>query len=120
MSLPLSRLKLSRSLIVLARWHYMLILPDLFSRRFREGISFPNFVERSILKLPLSKLCAVPFAIQNRALFEGEKGAKRCQKRGGIGVASKGGKERVKTGRLPYHVQAHHATHVQTHHTTGT
>ena len=46
---------------------------DLLSRRFREGISFPNFVERSILKLPLSKLCAVPFALQ----VEGEKKAKR-------------------------------------------
>ena len=47
-------------------------LPDPFSRRFREGISFPNFVERSILKLPFSKIC-VPFALQNRALFKGEK-----------------------------------------------
>ena len=35
--------------------------------------SFTNIVERSILKLPLSKLCAVPFALQNRALFEGGK-----------------------------------------------
>ena len=47
----------------------------IFSRRFREGISFPNFVERSILKLPLSKLCAVPLAQQNRALSR-EKGRK--------------------------------------------
>ena len=52
-------------------------LPDLFLRRFREGISFPKSLERSILRLPLSKLCAVPFALQNRALFEGgEKGEK--------------------------------------------
>ena len=50
---------------------------DLFSRRFREGISFPEFVERSILKLTVSELCAVPLALQNRALFEGEKRAKR-------------------------------------------
>ena len=53
---------------------------DLFSRRFREGI-LPNFVERSILKLTLSRLSAVPFTLQNRALSEGEKRAKRsCEK----------------------------------------
>ena len=51
--------------------------PDLFSRRFREGISFPNFLEMSILKLPLSKLCAVPLALQNRALFERERERER-------------------------------------------
>ena len=52
----------------LCRWPRRLqFLPDLFSRRFREGISFPNFVERSILNLPLSKLCTVHFALQNRA-----------------------------------------------------
>ena len=45
---------------------------DLFSRRLWELISFPNFVERFFLKLPLSKLCTVPFALQNRALCEGE------------------------------------------------
>ena len=55
---------------------------DPFSRRLREGISFPNFVERSILKLPLSKICAVPFALQNRALFNGEPRAKRCPEKG--------------------------------------
>ena len=51
---------------------------DLFLRRVREGISFPNILEASILKLPLSKLCAVRFALQNRALFERRKRAKRC------------------------------------------
>ena len=74
---------------------------DLFLRRFREGISFPNFVERSILKLPLSKLCAVPFALQNRALFEAEKRAKRCRekgrKRGGQQRGQKGKKDAWKT-----------------------
>ena len=54
---------------------------DLFSRRFREGISFPNFVERSILKLPLFELCAVPLPLQNRALFEEEKRAERCREK---------------------------------------
>ena len=54
---------------------------DLFLRRFREGISFPNFVERSILKLPLSELCAVPLPLQNRALFEEEKRAERCREK---------------------------------------
>ena len=41
---------------------------DLFSRRFREGNSFPN--------LALPELCAVHFALQNRALFERKKGEK--------------------------------------------
>ena len=68
---------------------------DLFSRRFREGISFPNFLERSILKLPLSKLCAVPFALQNRALFEGEIRAKRCPEKGRkMGGQQRGKKEK--------------------------
>ena len=56
--------------------------PDLFSRGFREGISFPKFVERSIPKLSLSKLCAVPLALQNRAFLEGRKGRKRCRDKG--------------------------------------
>ena len=59
------------------------------------GKEFPSrTLERSIPELPLSKLCAVPFALQNRALFEGEKMARKCaEKRGGRGVASKGGKK---------------------------
>ena len=68
----------------------ILATSDLFSHTFREGISFPNFVERSILELPLSKLCAVPLTLQNRALFEGRKRVKKCQKREGRGVASNG------------------------------
>ena len=70
---------------------------DPFLRRFREGITFPNFVERSTLKLPLSKLCAGPFALQNRAPFEAEKRAKRCREKGGRGVASKGSKKEKRT-----------------------
>ena len=70
---------------------------DLFSRRFREGISFPNFVERCIPELPLSKLCSVPFSLQNRALFEGGKRAKRCREKGRKRVASKGGKKEKRT-----------------------
>ena len=68
---------------------------DLFSRRFREGISFPNFAERSIPELPLSKLCAVPFALQNRALFEGEKMAKMRREKG----RKRGGQERGQKGK---------------------
>ena len=68
---------------------------DLFSRRFREGISFPNFVERCIPELPLSKLCPVPFSLQNRALFEGEKRAKRCRKKG----RKRAGQQRGKKGK---------------------
>ena len=76
---------------------------DLFSCRFREGISFPNFLERSIPELPLSKLGADPFAIQNRALFEGEKMAKICRvkerKRGGQQRGQKGKKDAWKQVR---------------------
>ena len=43
----------------------VLIVRALFSRRFREGTSFPKSLERSILKLPLSKLYVVPFDLQN-------------------------------------------------------
>ena len=67
-----------------------------FLRRFREGISFPNFVERSILKVPDWKISAVPFALQNRALFDGENRRKDARKRGGRGVASRGGKKEKK------------------------
>ena len=63
------------------------MVTDLFLRRFREGISFPNFMERSILKLPLSNLCAVPFSLQNRVPFaeqkKGEKVPRKGRKRGG-------------------------------------
>ena len=47
---------------------------DLFSRRFRGGISFLNFVKRSIPKLPLSEVSAVPLSLQNRAFSSGKKG----------------------------------------------
>ena len=70
---------------------------DLFSRRFRGRIFFPNFVERSILKLPLSKLCAVPFALQNRA-SRGRKGRKDAEKRGGTG-RERGGQQKGQKGK---------------------
>ena len=55
-------------------------------------------MERPILKLPVSKLCAVPLALQNRALLEGEKkGRKGVDKRGGRGMASKGGRKEKRT-----------------------
>ena len=67
---------------------------DLFSRRFREGIPFPDFVERSILNLPLSKLSV------NRALFEGRgKGRKGAERRGGRGEAGKKEKRTRETGQ---------------------
>ena len=82
---------------ILHKYYYRLGKTDLFSRRFREGISFPNFLERSILKLPISELCIVPFALQNRALFKGENRAKRCpekgRKRGGQKRGQKGNKD---------------------------
>ena len=66
-----------------------------FFTQIREGISFPNFVERSIPELPLSKLCAVPFTLQNRALFEGEQRAKRCREK----ERKRGGQPRGQTGK---------------------
>ena len=50
-----------------------------------------NFVEKSVLKLPLARLCAVPLALQTRAFFEGrkgQKGAEKRRKRGGGPLAS--------------------------------
>ena len=76
---------------------------DLFSRRFREGISFPNFVERSIPELQLSKLCTVPFALQNRALFgggeNGENVPRKGEEEGWPAKRAKRKKGRVKTGQ---------------------
>ena len=66
-----------------------------FSRRFRDGISFPNFVERSILKLPVSKISAVPFALENRSHSEGENRAKRCPEKG----RKRGGQQRGQRGK---------------------
>ena len=43
--------------------------PDLFSRRFREGISFPRFVGEVHPELPLSKLCAVPLGSTEQSIF---------------------------------------------------
>ena len=72
---------------------------------FHEEISFPNFAERSVPELPLAKLCTVPFALQNRALFEAEKNGENVpRKRGGRGVASKWGKKekRMRENRSGY------------------
>ena len=75
------------------------VMTDLFSRNF-QGISLPNFVERSILKLPLSKVCDVPLALPNRAFFKrGRRGRKRCQEEGRKRDANKAG-TKEKTG--PY------------------
>ena len=60
-------------------------------------------MEISTLKLPLSKLCPVPLALQNRAFFDGgEMGEKGAEKRGGRGATRKRVKRkkgRVKTGQ---------------------
>ena len=77
--------------------------PQIVKNYSDSKLYFPNFVERSIMNLPFSKLCAVHFALQNLALFEGEKRAKRCRqkwrKRGGQKRGQKGKKGRVKTGQ---------------------
>ena len=77
---------------------FLLVIPGRNSKLTQTTIpSFPNFLERFILKLPLSKLCAVPFALHNRALFEVEKRAKRWREKGKRGAASKGGKKEKRT-----------------------
>ena len=70
-------------------------ISDLFSRRFRDGISFPNFVERCFPELPPPSSALYPFSLQNRALFEGEKRAKRCREKG----RKRGGQQRGQKGK---------------------
>ena len=65
----------------------------IFLRRFREGLSFPKSAERSILKPPLSKLCGVPFALEKRALFEGEEVARKWEQEGWPAKGEKGKKD---------------------------
>ena len=76
---------------------------DLFSRRFREGNSFPNFVERSILELfPLQALRCAPCSTEQSTFRGGEKGEKVPRKRrekGWPAKAAKRKKGRVKTGQ---------------------
>ena len=60
---------------------------DLFSCRFQEGIPFPNFVERSLLELPLSNLCV------SRGGKRGEKVPRQGRKRGGHQRGRKGRKD---------------------------
>ena len=67
--------------------------PDLFSRRFREGISFPNFVERCIAELPLSKLCSVPFSLQNKSTFRGREEGEKVPRKGERGGQRHKGKK---------------------------
>ena len=59
------------------------IKPDLFFRAdFGSGISFPNLVGRSTLELTLSKLCAVPFALQRKGEEEGWPAKRATRKKG--------------------------------------
>ena len=68
-----------------------------FLCRFREGISLLHFVERSILKLLLSKLCAVLFALQNGPLLGGREKGKRSREKGRKKGGSKRGKKEKRT-----------------------
>ena len=73
---------------------------DLFLRRFREGNSFPNFVERATPDLPLSKLCAVPFALllyRTEHCSRGRKGRNVPRKRAEKGWPAKGAKRKKGT-----------------------
>ena len=67
---------------------------DHLLRRFREGISFLNFVERFV-----SENCASPGSVLSCSLYKAEhfsrrsKGQKGAERRGGRGVASRGAKK---------------------------
>ena len=79
----------------------LIIMLTLFSGRFWEGISFPNFVEVHP-ELPISKLCAVPFALQDRALFQWEKRERWRREKGrkrGVQQTGQEEKRHVKTGQ---------------------
>ena len=55
-------------------------------------------------ELPLSKLCAVPLALQDETLFEWRKGRKAPRRRKEEGWPAKGAKRkkgRLKTGHYP-------------------
>ena len=56
-------------------------------------------MQRSVLELPLSKLCAVPFALQNRALFTGEKRARKGREEGRKRDGQQRGKKEKRTGQ---------------------
>ena len=74
---------------------------DLFSRRFREGISFPNFVERSIPKLPFPSSVLSLLLYRTEQFWRGEKGEQVPRKGEEEGWPAKGAKRkkgRVKTG----------------------
>ena len=77
---------------------------DLFSRRFREGISFPNFVERCIRSCPpppKALLCTL-FSTEQSTFRGGEKGEKVPRKGEEEGWPAKGAKRkkgRAKTGQ---------------------
>ena len=58
-----------------------LLLPDLLSRRFREGISFPKSLERCILKCP-SPSCAPCPSLYRTEHFSRGRGAENVPKRG--------------------------------------
>ena len=49
--------------------------------KFPVDDSFPNFVERSILNLPLSKLWAMPLSTEQSTSRGGKKG-ERCREKG--------------------------------------
>ena len=58
-------------------------------------LTLPEVVERCLPELPLSKLCSVPFSLQNKTHFEGEKRAKRCREKG----RKRGGQQRGRKGK---------------------
>ena len=72
-----------------------------FSRRFREGISFPNFVQRSICtSAPLQALCCALCSTEQTTFRGGEQGEKVPRKGAGRGAASRGGKKEKRTREI--------------------
>ena len=80
-------------------------LPDLFSHRFREGISFPKSVWKKVHPgaAPLQALLCALYSTEQSTFWEGEKGEKVPRKGEEEGWPAKGAKRkkgRVKTDPL--------------------
>ena len=71
--------------------------PDPFSHRFREGISFPNFVESASSKCPSPRSVLCPLLYRTEHFSRGRIGRKGARRRGGRGVANRGGKKEKRT-----------------------
>ena len=67
---------------------------DLFSRRFREGISFPRFVESASWNCPSPSCVLFPWLYRTKHFLRGEKGKKALIRREEEGWPAKGAKRK--------------------------